>query len=119
VPSAWAAGVTDRVVSVYYPLADRRAAAAARLPGVWYGVRALRVAAMSLLIVLLPLVLFAAAGLAALPIVVALTTGWWGGACRSFAPSGAAERVAVSSRRLELMGLIPSWCAPGRNSGGG
>lgn len=72
-----------------------------------YGLRALRLAAMSLLIVLLALVPFAATGtLGALPVAVALTAGVVGWGTALSALTGAAQRVVVPSRRIELTSLM-------------
>lgn len=72
-----------------------------------YGLRALRLAALSLLVVMLALVPFAATGtLAALPLAVALAAGLVGWGMSLSALSGAAERVAIPSRRIELTSLM-------------
>jgi hypothetical protein len=68
-----------------------------------YALRALRLAALSLLIVLLALVPFAATGtLTALPVAVALTAGVVGWGTSLSALSGAAARVAHPGRGIEL-----------------
>jgi hypothetical protein len=72
-----------------------------------YGLRAARLAALSLLVVLLALVPFAATGtVGALPVAVAAAAGLvgWGMSLSSLA--GAAERVAVPARRLELTSMM-------------
>ncbi|HEX6911092.1 MAG TPA: hypothetical protein VF142_11890 [Longimicrobium sp.] len=72
-----------------------------------YGLRALRLAALSLLVVLLALVPFAATGtLAALPVAVALTAGLVGWGTSLSALSGAAERVAVPAGRIGLTSMM-------------
>jgi hypothetical protein len=72
-----------------------------------YGLRAVRLAALSLLVVLLALVPFAATGtLGALPVAVALTAGLvgWGTSLSSL--SGAAQRVALPGRGIELTSMM-------------
>lgn len=68
-----------------------------------YGLRAIRLAALSLLIVLLALLPFAATGrLGALPVAVALTAGLVGWGMSLSALAGAADRVANPGRSIEL-----------------
>lgn len=72
-----------------------------------YGLRATRLAALSLLVVLLALVPFAATGtLGILPIASALTAGLIGWGMSLSALSGAAERVAVPNRRIGLTSMM-------------
>lgn len=68
-----------------------------------YGLRATRLAALALLVVLLALVPYAATGtLGTLPLATALTAGLLGWGMSLSSLSGAAQRVAVPGRGLEL-----------------
>lgn len=72
-----------------------------------YGLRAIRLAGLSLLVVLLALVPYAATGtLGALPIATALVAGLVGWGMSLSSLSGAAERVVVPARRLELTSMM-------------
>lgn len=72
-----------------------------------FGLRAARLAALSLLVVLLALLPFAVTGtLGALPLAVALTAGLVGWGASLSALAGAADRVVRPGRTLELTSMM-------------